>query len=323
MSFRFVRLVAVNAPKTTTETAAPLSAILLMVCTGLLFTCLDTTAKYLVVSGLDVYFVVWVRYAVHLVLVLILFRVWSSLRLFRTRSLPMQAIRAACLLGSTFFNFLALQTLQLAETVSIFFFAPMVITALAGPMLGEWAGWRRWAAIAAGFVGVLLITRPGFGAFGIGHLFALGSMLSYAFYTILTRKMGATETAESLIFYSALAPVILMLPAVPLQGEIPSSPFILILLLSLGVFGGLGHWFVIKAFKQATATSLAPYPYLQMVWMIGAGYLVFGDLPDLWTFAGSTVIVMSGLYIVHREHRLRLANRTAPNTETGDLAKKL
>ena len=117
--------------------------------------------------------------------------------------------------------------------------------------------------------------------------------------------------------------LILMLPAVPLQGEIPSSPFILILLLSLGVFGGLGHWFVIKAFKQATATSLAPYPYLQMVWMIGAGYLVFGDLPDLWTFAGSTVIVMSGLYIVHREHRLRLANRTAPNTETGDLAKKL
>jgi drug/metabolite transporter (DMT)-like permease len=313
----------VNATQNTPEIAAPLSAILLMVGAGLLFTCLDTTAKYLVLAGLDVHFVVWVRYAVHLVLVLILFRAWSSLRPFRTRSLSMQGIRAACLLGSTLFNFLALQTLQLAETVSIFFFAPMVITALAGPMLGEWAGWRRWAAIGAGLVGVLLITRPGLGTFGIGHLFALSSMLSYAFYAILTRKMGATETAESLIFYSAVVPVILMLPAVPLQGEIPTSPLIIILLVSLGVYGGLGHWLIIKAFKQATATALAPFPYLQMVWMIGAGFLVFGDLPDGWTLAGSAVIVMSGLYIVHREHRLRLASRTAPNSETGDLAKKL
>lgn len=290
---------------------------------GFLFTCLDTTAKYLVQTGLDVQFVVWVRYAVHLVLVLILFGAWANTELFRTRSLPMQVLRAAFLLGSTFFNFLALQTLQLAESVSIFFFAPMVITALAGPLLGEWAGWRRWAAVGAGFLGVLLITRPGLGTFGVGYVFALCSMLSYAFYAIMTRKMGATESAQSLIFYSALAPVMLLAPVVPLYGEMPDSWLILLLLLSLGVYGGLGHWLIIKAFKQATATALAPYPYLQMVWMIGAGFLVFGDLPDGWTLAGAAVIVMSGLYIVHREHRLRLASRTSPNTETGDLAKKL
>lgn len=290
---------------------------------GLLFTCLDTTAKYLVLAGLDVQFVVWVRYAVHLVLVLILFRAWSSGTLFRTRSLPLQVLRAAFLLGSTLFNFLALQTLQLAETVSIFFFAPMVITALAGPLLGEWAGWRRWAAIGAGFLGVLLITRPGLGTFGVGHVFALCSMLSYVFYAIMTRKMGGTETAESLIFYSALAPVLMMAPVVPFYGEWPDSWLILLLLVSLGIYGGLGHWLIIKAFKQATATALAPYPYLQMVWMIGGGFFVFGDLPDGWTLAGAAVIVTSGLYIVHREHRLRLASRTAPNTETSDLAKKL
>nr|WP_256379799.1 DMT family transporter [Chelativorans sp. ZYF759] len=290
---------------------------------GLLFTFLDTTAKYLVLAGLDVQFVVWMRYAVHLVLVLILFRAWSSGKLFKTRSLPMQVLRAAFLLGSTLFNFLALQTLQLAETVSIFFFAPMVITALAGPLLGEWAGWRRWAAVGAGFVGVMLITRPGLGTFGLGHVFALCSMLSYVFYAIMTRKMGATESAESMIFYSALAPVVMMAPVVPVYGSMPDSWLILMLLLSLGVYGGVGHWLIIKAFKQATATALAPYPYLQMVWMIGAGFLVFGDLPDGWTLAGAAVIVASGLYIVHREHRLRLASRTAPNTETSDLAKKL
>jgi len=313
----------VNTSSSTTEAAAPLSAILLMLGAGFLFTCLDTTAKYLVQAGLDVQFIVWVRYAVHLVLVAILFRAWSNPELFRTRSLAMQVLRAAFLLGSTLFNFLALQTLQLAETVSIFFFAPMVITALAGPLLGEWAGWRRWAAVGAGFLGVLLITRPGLGTFGVGHIFALCSMLSYAFYAIMTRKMGATESAQSLIFYSALAPVLLMAPVVPLYGEMPDNWLIMLLLLSLGVYGGLGHWLIIKAFKQATATALAPYPYLQMVWMIGAGFIVFGDLPDGWTLAGAAVIVMSGLYIVHREHRLRLASRTSPNTETGDLAKKL
>ena len=109
-------------------------------------------------------------------------------------------------------------TLQLAETTSISFFAPMVITALAGPLLGEWAGWRRWLAVLAGFAGVLVITRPGVGLFGIGHVYALAAMFCYCFYVIMTRHMSATETPESLIFYSALAPVVLMLPVGALHG---------------------------------------------------------------------------------------------------------
>ncbi len=295
----------------------------MMFAAGVLFTCLDTAAKVLVLEGLDARFVAWARFAVHVILVLVLFRAWENARIFRTGSLPMQVLRAGFLFGSTFFNFMALMTLQLAETVSIFFFAPMVITALAGPLLGEWAGWRRWMAVAAGLVGVLLITRPGLGTFAIGHVYALCSMLSYTFYALMTRHMGASETSQSLIFYSAVVPVVALLPVVPVYGALPESWTSLALLLSLGIFGGVGHWFIIKAFKQATATALAPYPYLQMVWMVGAGYLVFGDLPDLWTVAGASIILASGLYIVHREHRLRLASRTAPNTETGELAKKL
>jgi drug/metabolite transporter (DMT)-like permease len=256
------------------------------------------------------------------VLVLLLFRAWSSRGCSARAACRCRFLRAAFLLGSTLFNFLALQTLQLAETVSIFFFAPMVITALAGPLLGEWAGWRRWAAVGAGFVGVLLITRPGLGV--LRHRACLRALL-HAQLRVLRHHdapMGATETAESLIFYSALAPVVMMAPVVPLYGEMPEAPHLVLLLLSLGVYGGLGHWLIIKAYKQATATALAPYPYLQMVWMIGAGYVVFGDLPDGWTLAGARSSSSSGLYIVHREHRLRLASRTAPNTETGDLAKK-
>jgi drug/metabolite transporter (DMT)-like permease len=290
---------------------------------GLLFSFLDASAKYLVLGGMAAPFVSWMRFAVHIVLFVVLFRPWTNMRMLRAGSLPLQILRAAFLFGSTFFNFLALNTLQLAQTMSIFFFAPMVITALAGPLLGEWAGWRRWLAIVAGFAGVLVITRPGFGTFELGHVFMLGAMLSYSFYVIMTRSMGATETPESLIFYSALAPVVLMLPVVPSTASMPDGPWQWIILLSLGFYGGFGHWLLIKAYRQATTFALAPYPYLQMVWMIFFGYVVFDQFPDRYTLSGAAIIVASGLYIVHREHWLRLKSRTAPNTEDEELAKKL
>jgi drug/metabolite transporter (DMT)-like permease len=267
-------------------------------------------------------FVAWMRFAVHLVLVLLLFRSWSNPRLFRVESLSLQVVRGALLFGSTFFNFLALETLQLAQTVSIAFFSPMLITALAGPLLGEWAGWRRWAAILFGFIGVLVITRPGLGVFQTGHVYALASMTSLSLYVIMTRSMSASETAESLIFYSALAPVVLMSPAVPVYASWPEGPAQWIILLGLGFFGGFGHWLLILAYRQATTYALAPYPYMQMVWMIGFGFVVFGQLPDLWTVAGAAVIVLSGLYIVHREHRLRLRDKSVPNAAAAEAAAK-
>lgn len=292
--------------------ATPVSAIAGIVVAGLMFSCLDAAAKYLVLSGMAPLFVSWARFAVHVVLVLILFRGWGNKELYRARSLPLQVVRGAFLFGSTIFNFLALQTLQLAETVSIFFAAPMVITAVAGPLLGEWAGWRRWLAVLAGFAGVLVITRPGLGTFETGHGYALLSMLSYCSYVIMTRRMSADETAESLIFYSALAPVLLIAPTLPATASLPPDLLHWAILLSLGFFGGLGHWMLIKAFAKATTTALAPYPYLQMVWMIGFGYAVFGELPDGWTLVGGLIIVASGLYILHRERQLRLQRRPVP-----------
>lgn len=305
------------------EAATPASAVLLVLTASFSFAFLDASAKYLVNAGMAAPFVAWMRFSVHALVVLLLFRGWSNGALYRTSSLPAQLLRGILLFSTTILNFLALQTLQLAETVSIFFFAPMVITALAGPMLGEWAGWRRWAAILVGFVGVLVITRPGLGTFEIGHAYALASMSCYCFYVIMTRHMGATESAESLIFYSALAPTVLMSPAVLIYGSLPGTGLQWALLLLLGCIGGFGHFLLIKAYKLATTSALAPYPYSQMIWMVGLGYLVFGDLPDGWTLAGAAIIVASGLYILHREHRLRLQTRSAPNSETDGIAKKL
>ncbi|TKT77606.1 DMT family transporter [Aquamicrobium sp. LC103] len=305
------------------DSATPRAAILLVVVACVLFSCLDTSAKYLVLNGMSAPFVSWMRFAVHLVIVLVLFHAWNNPAMFKVQNLPAQILRGVFLFGSTIFNFFALRTLQLAETVSIYFFAPMVITAIAGPLLGEWAGWRRWLAVLVGLVGVLVITRPGFGTFGVGHVFAFASMASYCLYVIMTRHMGARETGESLIFYSALAPVVLMAPVVPTYASMPDGTLQWVLLIGLGIFGAAGHYMLIRAYKLATTTALAPYPYTQMLWMIGFGYFVFSDLPDAWTFTGAAIIVASGLFIVYREHRLRLQSSAAPRAEDQEMAKKL
>ena len=139
----------------------------------------------------------------------------------------------------------------------------------------------------------------------------------------MTRSMGRTESSSSMIFYSALAPVVFMSPAVPLYGSLPAGAFHGVLLLSLGAYGAFGHWLLIKAYKMAPASALAPYPYLQMVWTTTLGYLVFAEVPDRWTILGAGIIVASGLYIVNRERQLRLASVSQPNAEARDLAKKL
>jgi len=312
-----------NTSRTQDDSATPPAAMLLMLCVYVCFTFLDTSSKYLVLAGVSALIVAWVRFTVHVLLVGVFLRGWHEPWRFRANNLPAHILRGVFLFGSTMFNILALKTLQLAETTSIYFFGPMVIAALAGPLLGEWAGWRRWLAILTGFVGVLVITRPGVGVFGIGHLFALGSMLSNSFYVIMTRRMSATETSESLILFSALAPSVLLAPMLAFSHALPQDGWQWFIVLMLGVFGAGGHYLLVLAYRLATATALAPFPYSQMVWMIISGWLIFHQLPDRWTLLGAAVIVASGLYIIHREHRLRLRNPASLDTEAEALAKKL
>lgn len=267
-------------------------------------------------------FVSWLRFTEHAILALFVLRFWANPRVFRVKSFPLQIIRGICLFGSTYFNFVALKTMQLGETISIYFAAPMVITALAGPLLGEWAGWRRWMAIIFAFIGVLVIARPGLGVINPGLPFIILSMLSYVAYVLLTRKMTASETPDSLIFFSALAPTILMSPAVT-QASMPENGLQLGLLVTLGFFGGVGHWLLIQAYKRASTTALAPYPFFQIVWMITFGYFIFGQFPDSFTLIGAVIIILSGLYVVYRERQLNLMSSAAGNPEGEEIAKKL
>jgi drug/metabolite transporter (DMT)-like permease len=190
------------------------------------------------------------------------------------------------------------------------FAAPLLVTALSGPLLGEWAGPRRWAAVAIGFVGVLLVTRPGVGEAHWAVFLSLGAMLSYTFYIIMTRRLGASESMTTLLVWPGFVGVGLFAPfAVPafVVPELALLPLVLL----LGVLGALGHHVLIAAHKLASPNVLAPFAYTQMVWMVILGYLLFNDLPDVWTLAGSSIIGASGLYILHRERIRAKAARPA------------
>jgi drug/metabolite transporter (DMT)-like permease len=236
-----------------------------------------------------------------MVVALIALRPWRELPLYLTRRPVIQVARSLLLTLSTVFNFLALRHLQLAETTTIGFAGAFVVAGLAGPMLGEWIGPRRWAAIAVGFVGVVIVTRPGPEGFQPAVLLSVGSMLCNGLYVILTRALAATDSPEGLLLYPAIAATIVMAPVALPDAVWPPNLLIAVLLVGIGFLGAIGHWFLILAHRRAPAASLAPFVYFQLIWMTALGYFVFGDLPHRLTLIGAAIIVASGLYILYRQ----------------------
>ncbi|MBB5752502.1 DMT family transporter [Prosthecomicrobium pneumaticum] len=283
------------------DAAQRLRGVVLICLAFFLFCFLDTSAKF---AGREIpaLEVAWFRFAIHAVLAFAVMRPWRDWSMLAARHPLLQTLRALGLLGSTVFNFFALHELQLADTTSIGLSTPFFIAAIAGPLLGEWAGPRRWAAIVVGFVGVIVVMAPGTDGFRPAMLFTLGSVLSYTSYALLTRMLSARETASSLLFWSALGPALALTPAVaPIFVVPPADPGLWLALLITGVAGMVGHSFVIRAHTIAPAPVLAPFAYTQLVWMILAGWLVFGDVPHTRTLAGAAIIVASGLYLLYRE----------------------
>ena len=277
-----------------------------------MFALLDTTAKYLVTSGLAASFVVWFRFVSQAIVQLGISRAWSNPDVWRMRNIPLQVLRGVALPATTLLNFKALETLQLAQTVSVFLSAPMLITALAGPLLGEWAGVRRWTAIMVGFVGVLIVVRPGTAMFDVAILYSVSATFVYALYGILTRMLAGSETEGSLVLYPSLVGVALLGPFAWANAAWPAGLFDTALLCVFGIFGMIGHTMFIKASRISSASKIAPFVYSQLLWMTLLGFVVFGDLPDWWTVLGAAVICASGLYLMYRERKLRLERSSIP-----------
>ena len=268
-----------------------------------LFACLDTTAKYLN-TQMDSLQVAWARYTSAFVLTLIISNPLTHPGLLRTRSPKLQITRSLLLVGSTALNFLGLRWLQLDEALSIIFTFPLLVAIISGPMLGEWIGWRRWTAIGFGFVGVLLITRPGLGGMHSAALFTLGATFCYAFYAVITRIVSRVDSNQTSLFYANFIGALAMLPVIPFVWQPPVNWVVVFLMVMIGVLGSTGHYFLIAGHKLAPASVLSPFVYTQLIWVIVLGYLVFGQVPNSWTIAGAAIVIASGLYLLYRERKL-------------------
>lgn len=290
-----------------------LAGIALMCGTLIFFACLDASAKVLAREGVDPLLTTFMRYAVSVALVSVVLNPVTTPGVFRTRRLGLQILRSLLLFGSTALNFLALRNLQLAETLSIQFAAPLAVALLAGPLLGEHSSRERLAAIAVGFLGVLVIVRPGVGTIQPAVLFSLGNMLCYALYIITTRKLAAYDSTATTMVYSGLSGLALMSPLLPWIWTEPGSWTIWALLFAVGLLGTLGHWLLVLAHARAPANVLAPFIYTQLLWSVLLGYGIFGDVPSRWTLLGAAIIVASGLYLLARER----ARRPAPRAGAG------
>jgi len=268
-----------------------------------LFACLDTTAKYLT-TQMDSLQIAWARYTSAFVLTLIVSNPLTHPRLLRTRSPKLQITRSLLLVGSTALNFLGLRWLQLDEALSIIFTFPLLVAIISGPMLGEWIGWRRWTAIGFGFVGVLLITRPGLGGMHPAALFTLGATFCYGFYAVITRIVSRVDSNQTSLFYANFIGALAMLPVIPFVWQPPVDWVAALLMVMIGVLGSTGHYFLIAGHKLAPASVLSPFVYTQLIWVIVLGYLVFGQVPNSWTIAGAAIVIASGLYLLYRERKL-------------------
>lgn len=279
------------------------SGVTLCLTALLLFAALDATAKYL--SGfLPVPLLVWARYLVHLLIMLIIFVPGMGRSLVITSHPWLMGLRGATLVGVTLLGQRALQTLPLAETTALVFVAPLLVALLAGPVLGEVVRPRVWLATCAGFVGVLLIARPGGTLNASGILSALGAAIFYAGYQLLTRKLVSSEPPLRLLFHTALLGTLLMSPALLLSwdGRLP-TPLQAALIVSLGVYGGVGHFLLIRAFRETPASTLSPLLYWQLIWAALLGWLVFDHLPDWPAVGGMLVIGGSGLSLTMGRQR--------------------
>lgn len=267
------------------------------------FACLDTSAKYLG-ARMDVLQVAWARYVGAFVLTLVVSNPITQPGLWRSGNLKLQLVRGLLLVGSTVLNFMALRYLQLDEVLSLIFTFPFVVAIVAGPLLGEWIGWRRWCAICFGFAGVLVITRPGFGTFHPAALLSLAATICYGVYAVVTRIVSKVDSNQTSLFYNNAIGALIMLPVIPFVWTAPGNGLNWVLLIGTGVLGSLGHFLLISGHRLAPASVLSPFIYTQLVWVVILGYVVFDHLPNAWTIAGASMVIASGLYLLYRERRL-------------------
>ena len=278
----------------------PLVGILFMCLASSFFPVMNGLAKLMSQSYTSEQ-VVWARTVSHLIFVLALFVPKSGWRILRTRRPGVQFLRSCMVITSTFLFFSAIKFVPIAQAASISFTAPLIVVILSGPILGEKVRASQIAAVLAGLAGVLIVIRPGADVFQWASLLIVGSASCYALYQILTRRVAGSDAPETSVVYSALVGSVLMSMVVPFAWKTPDSITDAAILGSLGILGGLGHYCLAKASTYAQANFLSPFQYWQMVGSVLVGYLMFGEVPDQYTWIGAAIIIAAGIYVGTRQ----------------------
>lgn len=273
--------------------------ITLLLLAELLFATMDTIAKHLG-QELPVPMVAWGRYAFHLGFMLMLFPGRRLVPLLRVKQVKLTLLRGVLLLTATLSFFTAISYIPLADAVAIGFVAPLFVVALSIPILGERVGPRRWAAVLIGLLGVMVIVRPGFGDVHWAYGLMIFMAFIFAAFVIVTRMLTRTEETMSILFYAALMGTIGTSLLLPFFWQMPSWDQIG-WMAAMGAIGGVSQLLMINAYKVATTSTLAPFQYLQIIFAAFWGYMIFADIPDIWVIVGGTIVVASGLYVIHRE----------------------
>jgi drug/metabolite transporter (DMT)-like permease len=302
-------------PKAPARADRPFKGIALILASTVFLGLSDVTAKYLSPS-LPSIEIAWIRFLVFALIMMPAMIPASPLYALTTRRRKLHFMRGATVLGSSLFFITGLGFLPIAEASATGFVAPLFVTALSIIFLNESVGLRRWIATAVGLFGVIIILRPGTGAFHMAAIFPLVSALAWACTLIMTRMLSGTERAITTMAYSSIVGVLILSVLVPFVWVTPTWQAV-----AFGVFIGVastaGQWIVVLAFRYAGASVLAPFSYTQLLWVSILGFFVFGEIPDVWTVVGAGFIVASGLYTAHRERvrhsQLQIQAERSPN----------
>ena len=275
-------------------------AVLFMLVAAALLPVLNASIQYLAPTY-PVGELLWLRYAGHLAFMLVVFAPRHGLRLFASTRPGLQVARSLLFCGSTFLTFYALRFVPLAAAAAIFLTAPLIVTGLAPFVLGERVGLTRTLVVAAGFLGALIVVRPGSGALHWAAFLIFGSATASALTQLLSRKLAGHDSPETSNTYMVTAGFLLASIPLPFLWQPPAGAWDAFLFVMLGVLGGLGHYFVVRAFELAPAPFVSPFNYAQILTAALVGFLVFGQLPDLWTWCGAGIIAASGLFMLFYE----------------------
>ena len=286
-----------SAPPTDRILRAILSTLIATAC----FSCLNAMSKTLTTAGYPVIEVIWSRYFFAFIFMLAMFLPRSGKALVQIRRLDTQILRGLLLFFSSYLYFHGIAYMPLATAASISLSSPIIVTALSPKLLGEQVGPRRWAAVGVGFIGALIVVRPGHANFDWHALLIVSSTVCSSLYQLFSRRYGQTERPDASATVATIVGTVAAAPFLPFEWVTPSLGWDVALFVGMGIMAGTGHYFLTIAYSQAPAAIVSPFNYTQLIGSAVLGYIVFHDLPDFWTWVGAAVIVSSGLYIGYRE----------------------